>query len=118
MTSDSTASFTTPRESDLGCREVKNETGLSASMLPNGALFALEHEGEHGRIMLNQLLASPLHGGIGRIYLRIGGNAPRIVEIVGPEAQIRFGADSDRFVWEGGTDGTAHRATLWLARTS
>ncbi|MGE3872118.1 MAG: cellobiose phosphorylase [Parvibaculaceae bacterium] len=118
MTSDATASFTTPRESDLGCRQVKNETGLSASVLPNGALFALEHEGERGRIMLNQVLGSPLYGGIGRVYLRIGGDTPRIVEIVGPEARIRFGAGADRFVWEGESDGVAHRVTLWLAKAS
>jgi 1,2-beta-oligoglucan phosphorylase len=118
MTSDATASFTTPRENDLGCRLLKNEIGLSVSVLPNGALFALEHEGERGRIMLNQVLGSPLHGGIGRIYLRIGGDVPRIIEIAGPEAQISFGADADRFVWEGQTEGVMHRATLWLARTS
>ncbi len=118
MTSDATASFSTPRESDLGCRQIKNRTGLSASVLPNGALFALEHEGERGRIMLNQILGSPLHGGIGRIYLRVGGDAPRIVEIVGPEARFRFGADADRFLWEGETDGITHRLTLWLAEAS
>ena len=118
MTSDTTASFTTPRDDDLGCRHVKNETGLSASVLPNGALFALEHKGERGRIMLNQVLGSPIHGGIGRLYLRVGGEAPLVVEMVGPEARFRLGADTDRFVWEGETDAVQHRVTLWLAPAS
>ncbi|MGE0239217.1 MAG: cellobiose phosphorylase [Parvibaculaceae bacterium] len=118
MTTDAPASFTTPRDGDLGCRKVNNGTGLSASVLPNGVLFALEHESERGRIMLNQVLGSPVHGGIGRLYLRIGGDAPRIIEIVGPEARFRLGADADRFVWDGETDGVRHRVTLWLAPAS
>lgn len=118
MTSDATASFSTPRESDLGCRRISNKTGLSARVLPNGALFALEHEGERGRITLNQVPGSPVHGGIGRIYVRIGGDVPRIVEIVGPEARCRLGAAADRFLWEGKTEGIGHRVTLWLAEAS
>jgi cellobiose phosphorylase len=113
-----TASFTTPRDGDLHCLQVTNKTGLSASVLPNGALFALEHQSERGRIMLNQVLGSPVHGGIGRLYLRIGGETPRVVEIVGPEARFRFGADADRFVWEGEMEGLRHRVTLWLAPES
>ncbi|WP_119271139.1 GH36-type glycosyl hydrolase domain-containing protein [Taklimakanibacter deserti] len=118
MTSDATASFTTPREGDIGCRQIANASGLSASVLPNGALFVLEHQSERGRIMLNQVPGSPIHGGIGRLYLRIGGDRPRIVEIVGPEAGFRFGADADRFVWEGVADGLRHRVTFWLAPAS
>lgn len=118
MTSDASASFATPRDDDLQCRKVNNKTGLSASVLPNGSLFAIEHQSERGRIMLNQVLGSPVHGGIGRLYLRIGGDAARVVEIVGPEARSRFGADSDRFVWDGEADGLNHRVTLWLAPES
>jgi len=33
-------SFVTPREGDLGLRRIANETGLSISVLPNGAVFA------------------------------------------------------------------------------
>ena len=115
MNPDATAGFTTPRDGDLGLRTISNTTGLSASVLPNGALFALEHQSERGRIMLNQVLGSPIHGGIGRLCLRMGGDAPRIIEIVGPEARFRFGADTDRFVWDGESEGIHHRVTLWLA---
>ena len=118
MTSDATASFTTPRDSDLGCRQVKNEAGLSASVLPNGAVFALEHQSERGRIMLNQVLGSPVHGGIARLYLRRGGDEAKLIEILGPEARLRFGADGDRVVWEGETEEIGHRVTLWLAPAS
>ena len=115
MTSDAIASFTTPREGDLGCLSVRNKAGLIASVLPNGSVFAIEHVSERGSIMLNQVPGSPIHGGIARIYLRVGGNAARVIEIVGPEAKFRFGASEDRFVWEGETQGLRHRATLWLS---
>ena len=73
MTSDAIASFTTPREGDLGCLSVRNKAGLIASVLPNGSVFAIEHVSERGSIMLNQVPGSPIHGGIARIYLRVGG---------------------------------------------
>src|SRR5437868_15261726 len=112
MTSDATASFTLPRDGDLQLRDVKNKAGLSASVLPNGALFAIEHQGERGRILLNQILGSPVHGGIARLYLRLGGESLRNVEIVGPETRVQFGADADRFLWEGEAEGVRHRPTL------
>ncbi len=118
MTVDAIRSFTTPHESDLGLRQIANSVGLSASALPNGSLFSIEHASERGRIMLNQVPGSPIDGGIARIFVRIGGDAPRIIEIVGPEARFRFGAGADRFVWEGETGGLRHRATLWLAPDS
>jgi len=83
--------------------------------LPNGALFVLDHQGDRGRIMLNQVPGSPVHGGIGRICLRIGGETPGIIELVGPSARVRFGAAADRFVWDGETESVRHRVTLWLS---
>lgn len=118
MTAGMVRSFTTPRESDLGCRQIANASGLSASVLPNGSLFAIEHQSERGRIMLNQVPGSPIHGGIGRLYLRVGGSQARMIEIVGPEARFGFGIDKDRFVWEGTSDDLKHRATLWLSPDS
>ena len=37
--------------------------------------------------MINQVLGSPIGGGIGRILLRLGGAEPRIVEVAGPGAR-------------------------------
>ena len=118
MTSDAIASFTTPRDGDLGCLNVSNRTGLMASVLPNGSIFSIEHQSERGSIMLNQVPGSPIHGGIARLYARPSGDEARIIEIVGPSAKFRFGAAQDRFVWDGETDGLKHRATLWLAPDS
>ena len=118
MTSDAIASFTTPRDGDLGCLSVSNKTGLMASVLPNGSIFAIEHVSESGTIMLNQVPGSPIHGGIARLYARPSGDEPRVIEIVGPSAKFRFGAAQDRFVWDGETDGLKHQATLWFAPDS
>jgi 1,2-beta-oligoglucan phosphorylase len=112
---------TTPRDGDLGLRVVASAAGLAVSVLPNGGLFAIEHQHDRGRIMLNLVLGSPLDGGIGRLYLRIGGAEPRIVRI-GPGGRGRFGfggsgplgATGDRVVWDGESLGLRHRVTLWL----
>ncbi len=71
-------SFTTPREEDLRLTRIANRTGLSISLLPNGAIFAIEHVRGEQRIMINQVLGSPIAGGMGRLYLRAGGPEPMI----------------------------------------
>src|SRR5437868_10885855 len=63
--------------------------------------------------MINQVLGSALGGGIARIYLRAGAER-RILEAVGPAADVAFGAASDRFVWTGEAEGIRHATTLWL----
>ncbi|MGI8570190.1 MAG: GH36-type glycosyl hydrolase domain-containing protein [Methylocella sp.] len=109
-----TRSWKTPRESDLGLFRIENCTGLSLSVLPNGCIFAIEHRREDGTTMINQLLGSPVDGGIARLYLRLGGAAPITIVVSGPGAKGRFGAAGDRFVWEGETSGLRHRVTLAL----
>src|ERR1700730_7118616 len=100
-------SWTTPRDDNLGLHRIENRAGLSISVLPNGCIFALEHLREDATTMINQLLGSPIDGGIARLYLRIGGAAP--VAAAGPGAKGRFGAADDRFVWEEETHGLRHR---------
>ena len=107
-------SFSTPRESGLGLRRVTNAAGLDFSVLPNGCVFALEHEQGQSRTMLSQVLGSPLGGGIMRILVRTGGANPSIVEAAGPRAKVNFGAAADRFVWKGEAQGLRHCVTLWL----
>jgi 1,2-beta-oligoglucan phosphorylase len=104
----------TPRERDLGLYRIENRAGLSISVLPNGGVFAIEHRREDGTTMINQLLGSPVDGGIARLYLRIGGATPISVAAVGIGGKGRFGAAGDRFVWEGETSGLRHRVTLSL----
>lgn len=104
--------FRTPLESGLGLTWIKNAAGLEIGVLPNGCLFAIEHAGERGRIMLNQMLGSPLGGAITRILLRTAGEGT--IEAFGPGAAVKFGAAADRFVWDGNANGLHHRVTLWL----
>ena len=104
--------FRTPRESDLGILRIANAAGLQIGVLPNGCLFAIEHGNAQGRVMLNQMLGSPLGGSVARILLRT--DSAGTIEAMGPGAAVRFGAASDRFVWDGETAGLHHRVTLWL----
>lgn len=127
MASDLDRSFQTPRREKLGLLTITNTAGLSVSALPNGTLFAIEHSDPQGvLVMINQVLGSPIHGGIGRLYLRIGGATPLVAEIVGPGAAVHFGAGDDAFSWTGETDGIRHSVRLelhpsepiWLWRVS
>jgi cellobiose phosphorylase len=110
--------FMTPRDGELGLRTLRNAAGLSISALPNGSLFAITHGEGGGTIMINQVLGSPLDGGIGRIWLRAGGEQPFVAEIVGPRAKVDFAADGSGFRWSGQTNGIAHAVTLQLADTA
>jgi len=106
--------LTTPRQDDLGLTRIVNGAGFSIGLLPNGAVFAIEHVEAGRRIMINQTLASPIASGMGRLYLRLGGPEPQILPVIGPEARLRVGALDDRFVWEGEQSGMRHQVTLWL----
>lgn len=104
----------TPREGDLGLRCIGNDAGLFISILPNGSVFAIEHRSDRGTILVSQVLASPLEGGIGRILLRVGGARATNIEVVGPRAIVGLGGTADRVTWEGVTRGLRHRVTLRL----
>src|SRR5215475_1798757 len=94
-------SWLTPAEKELGLRRIANGAGIEISVLPNGALFAIQHRDHLGTILVNQVLGSPLEGGIGRILLRAGGATPFNIEAAGPRARARFGVANDCIVWEG-----------------
>lgn len=114
MSSDSHRSFQTPRREELGLITLGNSVGLSASALPNGTLFAIDFADQQGGIMINQVLGSPVYGGIGRLYLRVGGTKPTTAEIVGPKAAVRFGHGDGGFSWSGETAGVKHTVSLRL----
>jgi hypothetical protein len=101
MVPSSKSNWATPRDNNLGLYRIENRAGLTISVLPNGCIFALEHRREDATTIINQLLGSPVDGGIARLYLRIGGAAPISVAAAGPGAKGRFAAAGDRFVWEG-----------------
>ena len=106
--------FETPRESDLSLRRISSRSGLSISVLPNGCVFAIEHQHERGLTLINQIHGSPLDGGIGRLYLRLGTGKPVVVEAVGGGAKVDFGAADDCFTWKGAAAGLRHSVSLWL----
>src|SRR5574337_2194902 len=113
MSESSVEDLTTPRRDDLDLRQIANDAGFSISLLPSGAIFAIEHTEAGRRIMINQTLASPIANGMGRLYVRAGGSRPTILPVIGPEAKLRIGAANDRYVWEGEQRGVSHRVTLW-----
>jgi 1,2-beta-oligoglucan phosphorylase len=109
-----TQRLTTPRAEDLGLKRIGNSSGLVISLLPNGAIFAIEHVEEGRRIMINQSLGSPVAGAMGRLCLRIGGSEPMLVSVAGAEAHGRVGVSGDRFLWQGETRGVRHEVSLSL----
>ena len=116
MTPSAKERLTTPRREDLGLRQIVNQSGIAVSILPNGAIFSLEHIRER-RIMINQTLGSPIAGGMGGLWLRTGGIEPMILPIAGVSARCRLGVANDRFIWEGETQEIRHRVGLWLHPT-
>jgi cellobiose phosphorylase len=117
MSSETNRSFHTPHRNDLDLSCITNEAGLTISAFPNGTLFAIEHGDQHGTVMINQVLGSPVHGGIGRLYLRTGGRKPFVTEIVGSRAKVDFGYDASGFSWSGETQGVRHTVELRLHPT-
>ncbi|MBB3134565.1 cellobiose phosphorylase [Rhizobium pisi] len=103
-----------PRREELGLFTISNGSGLSISALPNGTLFAIGYADDKGSVQINQIQGSPLFGGIGRLYLRVGGAAPRVVEIVGPRANGSFGQDATSFSWSGKTGDIGYNVRLEL----
>jgi cellobiose phosphorylase len=106
--------FTLPREDDLGLRRITNRAGLSIGVLPNGCIFAIEHQHARARTLINQVQGSPLAGGIARLYLRVRAPEALVRQAVGPAARVRFGTADDHCVWQGEASGLHHRVVLWL----
>ena len=96
----------------LVAAELRNASGLAIELLDNGAVLAIRL----GDILVNQVLGSPVEGGIGNVYLRRrtrGGI--RSVPLIGPAAQSGFRASDAAASWEGSADGLAYSCTLRLA---
>ncbi|WP_424360162.1 GH36-type glycosyl hydrolase domain-containing protein [Methylocystis parvus] len=113
MSEPSIARMKTPRREDLGLIGIANRSGMTINFLPSGAVFSIEHLRSNGAVMVNQLLASPIAGEVGGLYLRLGGRSG-LVPITGARSCAQFGVRDDRAVWEGADGGLRHRVTLWL----
>ncbi|GLS17182.1 hypothetical protein GCM10007874_01970 [Labrys miyagiensis] len=106
--------FSIPRDADLKLASIANAAGLTVSFAANGTVFAIEHRDAKAPVTINQVLGSPIHGGIGRIYLRAGGRKPFVAELVGPEAKADFAANGSSAGWTGQAGGIDFRVTLCL----
>jgi cellobiose phosphorylase len=104
----------TPRADDLSLRRLANSTGFEIGVLPNGAIFSMEHVEQGSRIRVNRALGSPLAGGLCRLYLRLGGATPVVLPIAGAQTHGQVAAGSDCFMWKGETGGISHEVTLQL----
>jgi len=91
---------------------LRNEAGVAIELLENGAVFAIRH----GEVLVNQVLGSPLEGGIGNLYLRRRKrDGITFSPLLGPAAPGRFWASDDRATWEGTFAGIDYSCTLRLA---
>ena len=92
--------------------ELRNRSGLSIELLDNGSLLAIRH----GDVLVNQVLGSPVEGGLGNVYLRRrtrGGISS--FPLLGPASPSRFRASRHGAAWEGSVDGLDYSCTLRLA---
>ncbi|MEX1172930.1 MAG: cellobiose phosphorylase [Chloroflexota bacterium] len=86
--------------------------GLSIELLANGAIRAIRH----GDILVNQVLGSPLDGGLGNLYVRRhDADSVAWFPVLGPGSAGRFRAAANGAAWDGSVDGLTYVCTLRLA---
>jgi 1,2-beta-oligoglucan phosphorylase len=91
-----------------------NFSGLSISLLENGAVFAIRHD----QVLVNQVLGSPVEGALGNLYLRRRTQAGiTFVPLMGPGSDSRFRATQEAATWEGAFEGVSYLVTLRLHPT-
>jgi cellobiose phosphorylase len=91
---------------------LRDRAGLTIELLDSGAIFAIRH----GDILINQVLGSPLDGGIGNVYLRRRRRRGiSWTPLTGPAAPGGFRASAAGAIWEGTFDGIDYSCTLSLA---
>lgn len=109
-----TRRFDLPNADGLGVRWIENAAGLRVGVLPNGGLFAIEHRHGRGATMINQVLGSPIDGGIGGLFLRDRRDGRITPSPVGPGSTAPFAVAADRFTWSHDRDGCRCRCSLQL----
>jgi cellobiose phosphorylase len=88
--------------------------GLRIQLLANGAIHAIRHRD----ILVNQVLGSPLEGGLGNVYLRRHEVASASwCPMLGPASASRFRTAAEGAAWDGVVDGVRYACTLRLAST-
>lgn len=93
---------------------LRNGSALAVELWDDGTLFAIRH----ADILVNQVLGSPLEGGLGNVHLRRRGRAGvTSAPLLGPSSDSAFRVTSDRggAAWEGSVDDLAYVCSLRLA---
>lgn len=91
--------------------ELTNPNNASFTFLENGAIFAITRRD----ILINQVLGSPIDGGLGNIYIRRHGE-PDIAHfpLIGPRSESAFRLADEAAIWEGARAGLRYRCALRL----
>ena len=86
-------------------------SGLHVSAHPDGCIGEIARDD----LLINQIVASPVAGGVQRAYLRVHQpSGIEFAEIVGPNSTSAFAPAADRFEWSGTWRGIGYRCTLRL----
>lgn len=98
-------------ESAFPLHRLESADGLAIRFLPDGCIYSIEHDG----ILINQVCASPVAGGIGRVWLRvIDGSEVRLIEVIGPGSAAAVSRLADRVIYAGEANGLQYDCTVWL----
>jgi len=109
-----TRTLSTPRADDLGLRRLRNRCGFQISLLPNGAVFSMDHVAESRRVMVNRCFGSSVAGSMNRLYVRCGGPGSEVVPVAGAPSRCLTAGTAQHFLWQGERNGVAHQVTLRL----
>jgi cellobiose phosphorylase len=98
-------------ESGFDLHSLHGARGLKIHLLPNGCLYSIEH----GPILINQVLGSPVAGGVHRIYLRVHEDKQvRYRCIVGPDLASSVSVSERALAWTGEWHGIVYRCICEL----
>jgi cellobiose phosphorylase len=101
-----------PERSRPIAAELRSPAGVAIHILDNGAVSAIRY----GGVLINQVLGSPVEGGIGNLYLRRRTRAGAVaVPLLGPGSASRLRTSADAVTWEGSFDAVDYACTLRLA---
>ncbi|WP_432800020.1 GH36-type glycosyl hydrolase domain-containing protein [Poriferisphaera sp. WC338] len=106
--------FTCCDETGFNLQTLSNNAGMKISALPNGHVYAIEHES----IMVNQQLAHPIFGGITSIFIRQHTNDKiQYYQILGPQHHCHFSCDDRTFYWHGDWNNLRYEIIFELHKT-
>src|SRR3954451_23264323 len=104
--------FTTRDRTSLVAGELRNTRGLVFTVLENGSIFTVTHDG----VLINQIPGTPLEGGLGNVYLRrLERDQASFAPVQGPASESTCLISESGISWEGSWRGLDYRCTLRLA---